>query len=584
MQTAYSYLRFSTPEQMGGDSIRRQSTAARDWCLENNVHLDTTLSFNDFGRSGFTGANFDEGALGLFFSLVKDGTIRSGSFLVLESLDRFSRENPLKAASRLFDLVMAGITIVTVDDNKTYSVETLSGRDSSVMLLLVIKMSQNHLESLRKSDRVGKAWQEKKSLARSEGKPLTSRCPEWLEIVNGSFQPIEKRVAVIRRIFQDTINGFGRREIVRRLNADHISPFRSKDGTQGWQTSTIAKIVQGRMVLGEYQPHRGTHRQGNRTPDGEPVTNYYPAIIDEETFYLAQGAISERRKQTAGRRGTNGAHLLRGLAKCSECGGPMHILNKGKPPKGGVYLACSANRRNAGCDNAVKWRVDKLEEAVLLCLTSVKTKSFEEFDNEVVERGRNARAIRAHLEDLDSRIKISMELAETGNEQAIARFHELAQEIKNKKKELKSAESLINMQKNDPGDATRLDDIFYLSKSFFELEGEERVNTRTRLSSLIRRLVDRIECDSVRGAHMILKSDSKFLRILNPKNGDFAYQVRITMSPSGKSSAHPMFLLVRNPTDEQRDAFFRGLGGWVIKSEGETTFIRGTSAGVEFKT
>lgn len=558
---------------MGGDSVRRQSSAARKWCLENNVHLDTTLSFNDFGRSAFTGANFDEGALGLFYSLVSKGTIKSGSYLVLESLDRFSRENPLKAASRLFDLVMAGITIVTVDDGKLYSTETLSGRDSSVMLMLVLQMSQNHLESLRKSERVGEVWQKKKSLARDEGKPLTIRCPEWLEVVNGEFLPIGERVKIVRRIFKETIDGFGRREIVRRLNTDGIPPFRAKSETTGWQTSTIAKIVQGRMVLGEYQPHKGTHKRRNRTPDGAPIPNYYPAVIDENTFYLAQRAISERRNHTAGRRGADGGHLLRGLAKCSLCGGPMHILNKGKPPKGGVYLACSANRRKAGCLNSVNWRVDKLEEATLLCLTSFRTASFEELNSESTDHEKDVRPIRAHVDDLEKRIKESMDMAETGDPQAKARFFELAEEIKIKRKELEIAEIELNIKNNDPGDSERFSDILNLSRTIFELEGEERLISRIKISSIIRSVVTKIICDPTRGAYLVLPNKTKFLRLEHPTKGEFAYQVGKFDWMDSKTPPDIHFLLINNPTDEQRDRFFEERGGWTMSASGTTAFI-----------
>lgn len=165
---AYSYVRFSTPEQQDGDSLRRQLTETVKWCEENNVELDTTLSFRDLGKSGFTGANFDDGALGKFIALVKNGTIRPGSFLVLEALDRFSRENAYIAAGRLFDLVKAGISIVSVQDNQVYSAEKLSGADPTPLMVLVLKLSQGHIESVKKAYRVGKAWREKKHLARTE--------------------------------------------------------------------------------------------------------------------------------------------------------------------------------------------------------------------------------------------------------------------------------------------------------------------------------------------------------------------------------------------------------------------------------
>ena len=44
---AYSYLRFSTPEQMNGHSFERQTQAASQYAKENNLDLDSQLTFHD---------------------------------------------------------------------------------------------------------------------------------------------------------------------------------------------------------------------------------------------------------------------------------------------------------------------------------------------------------------------------------------------------------------------------------------------------------------------------------------------------------------------------------------------------------
>jgi len=436
----------------------------------------------------------------------------------------------MTAAGRLFELVKAGVTVVTVDDEREYSPESLGGTDSTAMLILVIKLAQSHAESVRKSQLIGPAWEKKKALARSEGRPLTSRGPQWLELKDGHFVERPDRVEIVRRIFHETITGYGRREIVRRLNANGIRTFRAdeknrKQRPTGWQMSSIAKIIQNRMVLGEYQPHIGTHKAKNRRSDGEPIKDYYPRIIDDETYWRAQAALNDRRQQTGGRRGDKGAHLLRGLAKCAACSGPMHIMDKGKPPKGGVYLICSGNRRNTGCDNGRAWRVDKLEEAVLLCLTSFKTQSFESLNNTVVDQNQTVDAIRAELDDLNRRNKVLIRLAESEDEQAEARFLENVKEIKIKKKDLKAAEAELGTRRSDPGDAARLAEILQLSTDLLKIEGEARLESRIRLSSLIRRIVDVIKCDPVRGAYMVLPIDTRIWRVNRPTEGAYAYQL-----------------------------------------------------------
>ena len=52
---AFSYVRFSTSEQMKGDSLRRQTAGAQEYCARHSLTLDNSLSLRDLGVSGFKG-------------------------------------------------------------------------------------------------------------------------------------------------------------------------------------------------------------------------------------------------------------------------------------------------------------------------------------------------------------------------------------------------------------------------------------------------------------------------------------------------------------------------------------------------
>jgi len=90
MPKAYSYLRFSTPEQGRGDSYRRQMELANKFAALNDLDLDEELKFQDYGMSAFQGRNARIGALRQFIDRVDDGVIEKGSYLLVESLDRIS--------------------------------------------------------------------------------------------------------------------------------------------------------------------------------------------------------------------------------------------------------------------------------------------------------------------------------------------------------------------------------------------------------------------------------------------------------------------------------------------------------------
>ena len=65
---AYSYIRFSTPQQLKGDSLRRQLEASRAYAEAHDMVLDDSL--RDIGISAFKGKHATEGVLKKFIELV----------------------------------------------------------------------------------------------------------------------------------------------------------------------------------------------------------------------------------------------------------------------------------------------------------------------------------------------------------------------------------------------------------------------------------------------------------------------------------------------------------------------------------
>src|SRR5262249_14424243 len=88
---AYSYLRFTTPEQKTCDSLRRQVEQTADWCKRNKAQPDGSITSRDEGVSAFRGKhreNADIHALAAFMNAVKSGRVPPGAFLGVEALAR----------------------------------------------------------------------------------------------------------------------------------------------------------------------------------------------------------------------------------------------------------------------------------------------------------------------------------------------------------------------------------------------------------------------------------------------------------------------------------------------------------------
>ena len=89
--------------------------------------------------SAFHGRNVRKGALRAFLDAVELGLLPRGSHLLVESLDRLSRDRVLLAQSLFLRIVEGGITIVTLIDDRSYSAEILN-RSPMVLIVSLVRM------------------------------------------------------------------------------------------------------------------------------------------------------------------------------------------------------------------------------------------------------------------------------------------------------------------------------------------------------------------------------------------------------------------------------------------------------------
>lgn len=335
MPTAYSYLRFSTPEQSKGDSLRRQTEAAARYAKKHGLALDTELSLRDLGVSAYRGKNAVEGALGKFTEAVDSGRVSQGSYLLVENLDRLSRDRIMPALNRFSSLLEKGITVVTLSDQKVYTAESLNNLPDLMLSLLVL--SRAHEESARKAETVSAAWARKRERAVSEGHKLTGRIPAWLRMKDGQFSIIPERAAIVRRIFEMAAEGLGPSAIARKLNAEGVKPFTS---AKDWHSKTLWALLHNPAVIGKMQPKRRVASgRPQLEPAGPALENYFPAIVSEATFYrIPHNPMSGKKHHPF-------KNILSGIVHCARCGSRLHY----KERKGIAYLGCDGARKGQPC-------------------------------------------------------------------------------------------------------------------------------------------------------------------------------------------------------------------------------------------
>ncbi len=336
MAKVYSYIRFSSKKQERGESIRRQREAGQRWMDRHSQHtLDTTLKLRDLGVSAFRGKNKNTGALGKFIQCVQNGTVPKGSILMLENLDRFSREQAFDAATVFNALVKAGIAILVLDPEQLIDESNIGKME--VVMPTIISMLLSNEESRKKSERSIFNWQKRRESARNEGKPIAGHCPAWLRCIKKGkkvdhFEKKPEGVEAIKYIFQRSADGVGQRTLCHEMNASEFKPC---GYSKQWNETYIRHVLRNRVVLGEFQPMR-LDASGKRVPDGPPIKDYFPAVIEQGLFDRAQAACKQRYRE----RGPSGkfVNLFSGIIFGKD-GHPVHVeTGHCRKPSGKVFI------------------------------------------------------------------------------------------------------------------------------------------------------------------------------------------------------------------------------------------------------
>jgi DNA invertase Pin-like site-specific DNA recombinase len=360
---AISYVRFSHPAQTLGDSLRRQVEEAQKYAEANGLELD--LQVVDQAMSAYTGSHRKKGGLKDLLEMIEAGKIARNTVLLVEHLDRLSREDPMTAMSQFNTIITAGIEVVTLLGGRpqVYNQETLKQQPGRLFEIVGMMMRANE-ESEAKSRRLSASWEKKRTDA-GRGVPMTSECPAWLKRAGDKFEIIPGRDAVVRRIFDLALKGTGKMGIACRLNEEGVEPFTAR--ARGWHPSYVTKILMNPAVIGKFAP--GRRENGRRVLVGTMIDDYYPRIISDETWWTLWGL---RRERTGGRRGRTFANLFSGILRCSECHGRVCLEDKGRKKPGhgdSRYLVCDEARRKKGCSNRKRWRYLDVERSLLLQLT-----------------------------------------------------------------------------------------------------------------------------------------------------------------------------------------------------------------------
>ena len=477
MPVAYSYIRFSDIKQRKGDSRRRQTEVRDAWLGSHpDAILDTSLVLVDDGVSAHTGEHrTDKHCLGQFLELVRRGSVAKGSYLLIENLDRLSREEVQDGLELILGLLRSGIVIVQLVPVATeyrYPAEPMK------IMMMVMELNRGNSESVMKVERLSKVWQERRRKAAAKQLVISRKVPGWVRVnEQDKMVRIPAKVAMVHRIFRMSLDGNGASLIAQTLNKEGAQRW-GRD--KPWNESVVYHLLTDRKVLGEYQPTTQSGTKGKRVPVGEPIPGYYPAAIDETTFLAAQAAIAGRNKTGGGRRGKH-VNLFAGLLQDARDGGTITYMHN---PRRSVLI--NVNGRLALISHMPTFSSKMLEYGILQMLNELSPADVLPASDLVSE----AMVDEGRLAQLD-RMIANMVRAMGGDDspEVFARIKEL---------ELERAEVRKRVSRGRAAAASPT------AEAWRTLKGEPLKETagRLRYQAAIRRLLERVVMVVRRRGHM----------------------------------------------------------------------------------
>ena len=394
-------------------------------------------------------------------ALVMDSTRGRFDLVLAEALDRISRDQE-DIAGIYKRMRYADVRMFTLSEGEISELHV--GLKGTMNALFLKDLADKTRRGLR-----GRVEDGKSGGGRCYGYDVVKRFNDRGEAVRGDRTINETEAGIVRRVFNDYLDGKSSRAIAMALNREGVA------GPQGseWGPSTIhgnpkrgTGILNNEMYIGKlvwnrlrYIKDPDTGRRVSRlNPESEWVVREVPElrIIPEDVW----AAVKERQNRLAyepkAETTTNfmndrrrPKHLFAGLVKCGCCGGGYSMISKD-------LLGCSTARNKGTCDNRLNIRRDALEASILNGLRKhlMEPALFKEFCTEFtkevnrlrIERGADLESWKRELERIDKELDKIVDAIVQGF--PLSKLKDKSEKLEARKAEL--AEKLANADEPPP--------------------------------------------------------------------------------------------------------------------------------------
>lgn len=327
------YERLSHDDELQGES---NSVSNQKQLLEDYARRNGLVNIRHFTDDGISGTRFDRPGFEAMLEQIEDGKVEA---VCVKDMSRLGRDY-LRVGIYMETMRKRGVRLIAINDG----VDSFSGEDDFTPFRNIM----NEWYARDTSKKIKSTFQAKGNA----GKHVASsppygymKSPEDKE----TWIVDEEAAAIVRRIFQMTIEGYGPYQIAKKLSEEKIPIPGYYQAQRGlglhqnrkfkdpyhWGSSTICHILSKREYLGHTVNFKTRKhfkdKKSHYVPEDQWVIfkNTHEPIIDQETFDNARRIRGRARRYPDG---WGEAHPLTGLMYCADCGGKMYVhrVNNGK--------------------------------------------------------------------------------------------------------------------------------------------------------------------------------------------------------------------------------------------------------------
>ena len=328
-ENAVIYARYSSDNQRDA-SIDQQVKACQKYAEEKG--LTVIKVYDDRALTGKTDKRPS------FLQMIKDSAKRKFQFVIVYSLDRFSR-NKYDSAIHKHTLKENGVKVLSAMEHIT------DDPTGGLMETILEGFAQYYSDELSQKINRGLTDNAEKGIVNGSV-PLGFR-----RGADGHAEIVAEEAEIVREVFRRANEGEQLIRIIEDLNRRGIT---TKHGHQ-WNRSSFNTLLTNERYIGVYRYKGIVHEHG------------FPEIVSPDLYYAVQQRMGQKpnaRGSTMRRRSEYGTYLLTGKLICGKCGALMTgISGVGRHGDRCFYYTCVRKKKDHACDKK-NVRRDPVELAV----------------------------------------------------------------------------------------------------------------------------------------------------------------------------------------------------------------------------